>query len=64
MRWAAARTARWCLSHRASLEWLVLTRMLETTRVGGYDGPWTEWGSIVGTRWSFDSTGGATPLGR
>ncbi len=36
------------LSHRASLGWFVLTRLLGRDRVRVYDGSWTEWGSIVG----------------
>jgi len=36
------------LSHRASLGWFVLTRLLHRDRVRVYDGSWTEWGSIVG----------------
>lgn len=36
------------LSHRASLGWFVLTRLLGHERVRVYDGSWTEWGSIVG----------------
>lgn len=36
------------LSHRASLGWLLLTRVLQWPRVRVYDGSWTEWGSIVG----------------
>ena len=36
------------LSHRASLGWFVLTRLLGWDRVRVYDGSWTEWGSIVG----------------
>lgn len=36
------------LSHRASLGWFVLTRLLGRERVRVYDGSWTEWGSIVG----------------
>jgi len=36
------------LSHRASLAWFLLTRLLATDRVLVYDGSWTEWGSIVG----------------
>ena len=36
------------LSHRASLGWFVLTRLLGHDRVRVYDGSWTEWGSIVG----------------
>ena len=36
------------LSHRASLAWFILTRVLDYTNVRVYDGSWTEWGSIVG----------------
>ncbi|MCP3998685.1 MAG: sulfurtransferase [bacterium] len=36
------------LSHRASLAWFILTRVLYYTNVRVYDGSWTEWGSIVG----------------
>ncbi|NNC41583.1 MAG: sulfurtransferase [Acidimicrobiia bacterium] len=36
------------LSHRASLGWFVLSRLLGRERVRVYDGSWTEWGSIVG----------------
>jgi thiosulfate/3-mercaptopyruvate sulfurtransferase len=36
------------LSHRASLGWFALTRLLGQDRVRVYDGSWTEWGSIVG----------------
>jgi len=36
------------LSHRASMAWFVLTRLLGSGRVLVYDGSWTEWGSIVG----------------
>jgi thiosulfate/3-mercaptopyruvate sulfurtransferase len=36
------------LSHRASMAWFVLTRLLGSDRVRVYDGSWTEWGSIVG----------------
>ncbi|HSR44102.1 MAG TPA: sulfurtransferase [Acidimicrobiia bacterium] len=36
------------LSHRASLGWFVLTRLLGREHVRVYDGSWTEWGSIVG----------------
>jgi thiosulfate/3-mercaptopyruvate sulfurtransferase len=36
------------LSHRGSLAWFILTRLLGTSNVRVYDGSWTEWGSIVG----------------
>jgi thiosulfate/3-mercaptopyruvate sulfurtransferase len=36
------------LSHRASLGWLVLTRILDYPDAHIYDGSWTEWGSMVG----------------
>jgi len=36
------------LSHRASLGWFVLSRLLGRDHVRVYDGSWTEWGSIVG----------------
>jgi|FLYL01.1.fsa_nt_gi thiosulfate/3-mercaptopyruvate sulfurtransferase len=36
------------LSHRASLGWFVLTRLLGRSNVRVYDGSWTEWGSMVG----------------
>ena len=36
------------LSHRGSLAWFVLTRLLNYPNVRVYDGSWTEWGSIVG----------------
>ncbi len=36
------------LSHRGSLAWFILTRLLGYTNVRVYDGSWTEWGSIVG----------------
>jgi thiosulfate/3-mercaptopyruvate sulfurtransferase len=36
------------LSHRASLGWFVLTRLLGRSQVRVYDGSWTEWGSLVG----------------
>ena len=36
------------LSHRGSLGWFVLTRLVGRSKVRVYDGSWTEWGSIVG----------------
>jgi thiosulfate/3-mercaptopyruvate sulfurtransferase len=36
------------LSHRGSLAWFILTRLLDEPHVRVYDGSWTEWGSIVG----------------
>ncbi len=36
------------LSHRASLGWLLLTRVVGCDNVRVYDGSWTEWGSTVG----------------
>jgi thiosulfate/3-mercaptopyruvate sulfurtransferase len=36
------------LSHRATLTWVALTRLLDLKNVRIYDGSWTEWGSIVG----------------
>lgn len=36
------------LSHRATLMWFALTRLLGRDRVQVYDGSWTEWGTIVG----------------
>ena len=36
------------LSHRATLAWFVMTRILGWQRVRCYDGSWTEWGSMVG----------------
>ena len=36
------------LSHRASLGWLALTRLVGRDDVRVYDGSWTEWGSMVG----------------
>ena len=36
------------LSHRATLTWVALTRILGLRNVRIYDGSWTEWGSIVG----------------
>ena len=36
------------LSHRATLAWFAMTRILGFDNVRIYDGSWTEWGSIVG----------------
>lgn len=36
------------LSHRGSLAWFTLTRILGASNVRVYDGSWTEWDSIVG----------------
>jgi thiosulfate/3-mercaptopyruvate sulfurtransferase len=36
------------LSHRATMAWFVMTRILGWNRVRCYDGSWTEWGSMVG----------------
>jgi thiosulfate/3-mercaptopyruvate sulfurtransferase len=36
------------LSHRATLAWVAMTRILDYQCVKVYDGSWTEWGSIVG----------------
>jgi thiosulfate/3-mercaptopyruvate sulfurtransferase len=36
------------LSHRATLMWFALTRVLNHDDVRVYDGSWTEWGTIVG----------------
>jgi len=36
------------LSHRATLAWFALTRILDYSNVRVYDGSWTEWGTIVG----------------
>jgi thiosulfate/3-mercaptopyruvate sulfurtransferase len=45
----AADVVTYCrLSHRGSLAWFVLTRLLDVSNVRVYDGSWTEWGSIVG----------------
>lgn len=45
----AAEIIAYCrLSHRGSLAWFILTRILGYTQVRVYDGSWTEWGSIVG----------------
>lgn len=45
----AADVITYCrLSHRGSLAWFVLTRLLGLSNVRVYDGSWTEWGSIVG----------------
>lgn len=44
------------LSHRASLGWFALTRLLGRDRVRVYDGSWTEWGSIVGMPIESEST--------
>jgi thiosulfate/3-mercaptopyruvate sulfurtransferase len=42
-------TVTYCrLSHRGSLAWFILTRLLGKPNVRVYDGSWTEWGSIVG----------------
>ena len=42
-------TVTYCrLSHRGSLAWFILTRLLGKSNVRVYDGSWTEWGSIVG----------------
>ena len=42
-------TVTYCrLSHRATLAWFALTRILDRPAVRVYDGSWTEWGSIVG----------------
>jgi thiosulfate/3-mercaptopyruvate sulfurtransferase len=44
-----AETVTYCrLSHRATLAWFALTRILDRPAVRVYDGSWTEWGSIVG----------------
>ena len=45
----AAEIVTYCrLSHRGSLAWFILTRILGYSNVRVYDGSWTEWGSIVG----------------
>ncbi len=36
------------LSHRATLGWFILNRLLSYPRVKVYDGSWTEWGSMIG----------------
>jgi 3-mercaptopyruvate sulfurtransferase SseA len=36
------------LSHRASMLWSAMTRIVGWNHVRVYDGSWTEWGSIVG----------------
>lgn len=36
------------LSHRATLTWFALTRILDHPSARVYDGSWTEWGTIVG----------------
>lgn len=36
------------LSHRGSLGWFALTRLVGRQGVRVYDGSWTEWGSLVG----------------
>jgi thiosulfate/3-mercaptopyruvate sulfurtransferase len=36
------------LSHRATIAWIALSRILGNTNIKIYDGSWTEWGSIVG----------------
>ncbi len=36
------------LSHRATLAYFAMTRILGWDRVRSYDGSWTEWGSMVG----------------
>ena len=42
-------TVTYCrLSHRATLVWFAMRCLLGMERVRGYDGSWTEWGSIVG----------------
>ena len=45
----AAEIVAYCrLSHRATLAWFAMTRILGFDNVRIYDGSWTEWGSIVG----------------
>lgn len=36
------------LSHRVTLAWMAMSRILGFANVKIYDGSWTEWGSIVG----------------
>jgi thiosulfate/3-mercaptopyruvate sulfurtransferase len=36
------------LSHRATIAWIALSKILGHANVKIYDGSWTEWGSIVG----------------
>jgi len=36
------------LSHRATIAWIALSKLLGHKNVKIYDGSWTEWGSIVG----------------
>jgi len=36
------------LSHRATIAWVALSRVLGHGNIKIYDGSWTEWGSIVG----------------
>jgi thiosulfate/3-mercaptopyruvate sulfurtransferase len=36
------------LSHRATIAWIALSRVLGHSNIKIYDGSWTEWGSIVG----------------
>jgi thiosulfate/3-mercaptopyruvate sulfurtransferase len=45
----ATQVGSYCrLSHRATLTWFALTRILDHPSARVYDGSWTEWGSIVG----------------